>query len=70
MGDFENYCESMVKIGKWEKALALAPAVSKDYWQHLSQRYAEHLAAEEDEETYVGHLLAGESEEVKENKGV
>jgi hypothetical protein len=59
MGEFELYCETMIKIGGWERALAVAPAASFEYWQKLQKRYAEHLAKSphgEDHPAY--HLLA------------
>ena len=31
-GNIFQYCEIMVKLGKWEQALAFAPAHSMDYW--------------------------------------
>ncbi|KAF4665725.1 WD repeat-containing protein 17 [Perkinsus chesapeaki] len=44
-GDFKNYCETVASCGKWEAAIAAAPAVSLQYWQQLSRRYADFILA-------------------------
>ncbi|RXG71739.1 WD repeat-containing protein 17 [Armadillidium vulgare] len=38
IGAIQHYCELMTRIKKWDHALALAPAVSVDYWRQLIQR--------------------------------
>ena len=45
MGDFTEYCGIMVSLGRWKDALALAPAVSMDYWKELTGKFAEKNAA-------------------------
>lgn len=50
LGEFEKYCTLMVELGKWESALAVAPAVSMEYWKQLSVRYAQHLVMQASEE--------------------
>ena len=40
----------MIKLGEWERALAVAPSFCMDYWQYVANRYAEHLLKTEDEE--------------------
>jgi len=37
-GNIQRYCELMVELGEWERALAVAPGVSYTYWKGLSQR--------------------------------
>jgi hypothetical protein len=32
-GEFEQYCEVLIEIDEWEKALVVAPAVSMQYWR-------------------------------------
>ena len=32
IGDFHNYCEALIGLGNWERAIAFAPGVSKTYW--------------------------------------
>jgi len=32
IGEFQSYCECMIQLGKWKKALAFAPEVSYEYW--------------------------------------
>lgn len=63
LGDFGKYCALMVELGRWEAALAMAPAVSLDYWRSLSTRYAQHLQQGQQQQSgqsdaCVPHLLA------------
>ena len=37
-GALQQYCELMLRINKWDHAMALAPAISLDYWKQLIQR--------------------------------
>lgn len=37
-GNLQRYCELLVELGEWERALAVAPGVSYSYWKSLSQR--------------------------------
>ncbi|KAL5011845.1 hypothetical protein ScPMuIL_010396 [Solemya velum] len=46
LGNIQRYCELMVELGEWEKALSIAPGVSKKYWTSLTRRYAHYLVAE------------------------
>eukprot|EP00775_Hariotina_reticulata_P007969 gene7969-8167_t len=43
-GNVEHCCELMVEVGDWDKAIALAPAVSQQYWCRLLQRHADFLS--------------------------
>lgn len=47
IGHLEKYCEILTELGQWEKALAVAPSVSIQFWRELSNRYADHLANSE-----------------------
>ena len=38
-GAIQQYCELMTRLHQWDHALALAPAVSVDYWYKLMARY-------------------------------
>eukprot|EP01086_Lenisia_limosa_P011016 TRINITY_DN3609_c0_g1_i2.p1 TRINITY_DN3609_c0_g1~~TRINITY_DN3609_c0_g1_i2.p1 ORF type:complete len:586 (+),score=138.87 TRINITY_DN3609_c0_g1_i2:200-1957(+) len=65
MGDFKKYCDLSVQVGDWEKAIAVAPAVSLSYWKYMCGRYAAHLGA-----TPYGRaiqLASGETAEVVHN---
>jgi hypothetical protein len=44
-GDIERGCELLVSAGQWDRALALAPAASLDYWHSLISRRARLAAA-------------------------
>jgi hypothetical protein len=45
LGMMRDYCETMVALGHWERAVACAPSVSMPYWQELAAKYAVHLQA-------------------------
>mmetsp|Transcript_40650 Transcript_40650/g.127192 ORF Transcript_40650/g.127192 Transcript_40650/m.127192 type:complete len:1430 (-) Transcript_40650:52-4341(-) len=42
-GDLQSYCELMAELGEWDKALAVAPGVSLEYWEQMTRRRAEDL---------------------------
>ncbi|XP_076845608.1 WD repeat-containing protein 17 isoform X1 [Brachyhypopomus gauderio] len=46
LGQIQRYCELMVELGEWEKALSVAPGVSMKYWKKLMQRRADQLMQE------------------------
>ncbi|PNJ24106.1 WDR17 isoform 6, partial [Pongo abelii] len=37
LGQIQRYCELMVELGEWDKALSIAPGVSVKYWKKLMQ---------------------------------
>ncbi|XP_067662961.1 WD repeat-containing protein 17-like [Haliotis asinina] len=47
LGNIQRYCELMVEVGEWHKALIAAPGVSMAYWKSLAGRYAQSLMSEE-----------------------
>ncbi|XP_028646991.2 WD repeat-containing protein 17 isoform X1 [Erpetoichthys calabaricus] len=47
LGQIQRYCELMVELGEWDKALSVAPGVSMKYWRKLMQRRAQQLIQEE-----------------------
>ncbi|CAM9540254.1 unnamed protein product, partial [Discosporangium mesarthrocarpum] len=38
VGRLQRYCEVMVKLGRWEHALSLAPGAGMGYWRELAER--------------------------------
>jgi hypothetical protein len=42
-GNFREYCETLVELGDYKKAMAFAPAVGIEYWQELSERHVKFL---------------------------
>uniref|UniRef100_A0A1I8HAM5 ANAPC4_WD40 domain-containing protein n=1 Tax=Macrostomum lignano TaxID=282301 RepID=A0A1I8HAM5_9PLAT len=38
-GNLRRYCELQAQLGRWERALALAPGVSQAFWRELCHRY-------------------------------
>jgi len=63
LGRVQEFCESMVSIDEWEKALAFAPACSMVYWQELKQRYAQKLAEEGAEEAPLYMIASGQPQD-------
>ncbi|KAK3740724.1 hypothetical protein RRG08_048968 [Elysia crispata] len=59
LGNVQRYCELMVELGEWVKALALAPSVSMDYWKNLNSRYCAALMAEDDDDVVPYCVAAG-----------
>ena len=57
-GNLQQFVELQLRLGQWERALAVAPGVSLDYWRNLSQRYARHLAEHVHSERCIEHFLA------------
>lgn len=49
LGNFRSYCDTMVALGEWERAIAIAPSVSLDFWKELCDKYGKHLLAKQDE---------------------
>ncbi|KAF4750405.1 WD repeat-containing protein 17, partial [Perkinsus olseni] len=46
-GDIRNYCEALARGRRWEAAIAVAPAVSLQYWQELCDRYVDRTTLSE-----------------------
>ncbi|XP_071786517.1 WD repeat-containing protein 17-like [Asterias amurensis] len=59
LGQVQRYCELMVEIHEWEKALSVAPAVSMEYWRKLSERYADYLASESSNDCVPYYIATG-----------
>lgn len=49
LGQLQRYCELMVELGEWDKALAVAPGVSMSYWRELMERRSNQLMREDDD---------------------
>mmetsp|Transcript_83429 Transcript_83429/g.131776 ORF Transcript_83429/g.131776 Transcript_83429/m.131776 type:complete len:1252 (+) Transcript_83429:88-3843(+) len=48
IGDIRSYCRFTAQAGQWERAICVAPAVSRQFWQELCAEYIETLAATTD----------------------
>ncbi|XP_054421802.1 WD repeat-containing protein 17 isoform X2 [Pteronotus mesoamericanus] len=57
LGQIQRYCELMVELGEWDKALSVAPGVSVKYWKKLMQRRADQLI-QEDKDDVVPYCVA------------
>ncbi|GMH86841.1 hypothetical protein TrST_g12244 [Triparma strigata] len=63
-GDLQKYCDIMFDdLGEHERALAVAPGVSLQYWQELSAKYARILAELLSEDSVPFFNACGKSEE-------
>ncbi|KAL3878905.1 hypothetical protein ACJMK2_031231 [Sinanodonta woodiana] len=57
LGNIQRYCELMVELGEWEKAISVAPGVSIEYWKDLATRYTKFLM-KEDSDNAVPYAVA------------
>ncbi|RHZ18162.1 hypothetical protein DYB37_004279 [Aphanomyces astaci] len=55
-GAVQKYCQLLVDVDEWEAALAMAPAVSIEFWQQLAAKYADVLQAKQDEAAVMYYL--------------
>ncbi|XP_029356103.1 WD repeat-containing protein 17 [Echeneis naucrates] len=60
LGQIQRYCELMVELGQWERALAVAPGVSMKYWKKLMQRRADQLIAEDNDDAIPYCVATGD----------
>ncbi|XP_048589465.1 WD repeat-containing protein 17 isoform X2 [Nematostella vectensis] len=64
VGQLQRYCELMVQVGQWDKALAVAPGVSMEYWKTLIQRRAEQLVREDDDAAVPYCVATGDADKL------
>lgn len=69
MGDIRQYCDVMVQIGAWEKALSVAPAVSMEYWHELALQFAEKQLRMK-KKSSIPYLLATNQPDTADRKSV
>jgi len=48
LGNYKEFCEIMIQLGEFDRALAYAPAVSMDYWKECMQKYGQWLGKHEE----------------------
>uniref|UniRef100_A0A6I8SY67 WD repeat domain 17 n=1 Tax=Xenopus tropicalis TaxID=8364 RepID=A0A6I8SY67_XENTR len=60
LGQIQRYCELMVELGEWDKALSVAPGVSMKYWKKLMQRRASQLIEEENDDVIPYCIATGD----------
>ena len=58
LGNFKQFCTIMIHLGKWETAIAIAPAVSMAYWKRLCERYSTVLKHKQGSIEAAPYLLA------------
>ncbi|EMP28946.1 WD repeat-containing protein 17, partial [Chelonia mydas] len=64
LGQIQRYCELMVELGEWDKALSVAPGVSMKYWKKLMQRRADQLIQEENDDVIPYCIATGDVEKL------
>lgn len=60
LGNFRDYCEIMVELGRFDRALAVAPAAGVSYWQELMARIAVETGKEGDLSSLPYQLAGGD----------
>ncbi|KAJ8335867.1 hypothetical protein SKAU_G00392090 [Synaphobranchus kaupii] len=60
LGQIQRYCELMVELGEWDKALSVAPGVSLKYWKKLMQRRADQLMQEDNNDVIPYCIATGD----------
>ncbi|XP_013910742.1 PREDICTED: WD repeat-containing protein 17 isoform X1 [Thamnophis sirtalis] len=60
LGQIQRYCELMVELGEWDRALSVAPGVSMKYWKKLMQRRADQLIQEENDDVIPYCIAIGD----------
>ncbi|XP_036372772.1 WD repeat-containing protein 17 isoform X2 [Megalops cyprinoides] len=60
LGQIQRYCELMVELGEWDKALSVAPGVSLKYWKKLMQRRADQLMQEDNDDVIPYCIATGD----------
>ncbi|NXT73137.1 WDR17 protein, partial [Zapornia atra] len=60
LGQIQRYCELMVELGEWDKALSVAPGVSMKYWRKLMQRRADQLIQEDNDDVIPYCIAVGD----------
>ncbi|XP_028932930.1 WD repeat-containing protein 17 isoform X1 [Ornithorhynchus anatinus] len=60
LGQIQRYCELMVELGEWDRALSVAPGVSMKYWKKLMQRRADQLIEEENDDVIPYCIATGD----------
>eukprot|EP00462_Mataza_sp_D1_P000592 CAMPEP_0175092440 /NCGR_PEP_ID=MMETSP0086_2-20121207/2465_1 /TAXON_ID=136419 /ORGANISM="Unknown Unknown, Strain D1" /LENGTH=1197 /DNA_ID=CAMNT_0016365305 /DNA_START=336 /DNA_END=3929 /DNA_ORIENTATION=- len=59
LGNVKEYCNIMIELGQWERAISIAPSHSIGYWQDLSLKYAEHLRSKGDNNVVPYYVATG-----------
>lgn len=62
-GRLRSACEALRRGGEWERALALAPAVSTEYWQSLMSEYSRMLASNHSTDASAFLIASGHCDE-------
>lgn len=62
LGNVQKYCELLIELEDWDKALAIAPSVSMKYWKSLMDRRANHLTIEDDDDSVAYCIASGNTE--------
>lgn len=65
IGDLRSYCRFTAQAGQWERAICVAPAVSRQFWQELCAEYIDQLSASADIDEVAPFLIvSGQAEKL------
>ncbi|EPY29506.1 hypothetical protein STCU_04515 [Strigomonas culicis] len=59
-GQLEEYCSVMMEIEEWDRAIAMAPVLSREYWRAVCLRAAETLEQRGDSSRAVTYYIIAE----------
>lgn len=58
VGNMEDYCSLLMEAGEWDRAIAVAPAISRDHWRGVCLRAGEAMEREGDVTRAVTYYIA------------
>ncbi|EAN95573.1 hypothetical protein, conserved [Trypanosoma cruzi] len=61
IGKVAEYCQLMAEVGEWDRAIAAAPVVSRDFWRSLCLKAAETMEAAGNARALRYFIMAEES---------
>lgn len=61
VGQLEPYCAALMEAEEWDRAIAVAPAISRAYWRHVCLKAAEAMEAAGDARAVTYYIIGEES---------
>eukprot|EP00347_Sterkiella_histriomuscorum_P001098 403373336 len=62
-GQFREYCEVLMDLGEYDKALNFAPAVGIEYWQQLAERKTQILSQQGHEDAAISAIISNQCDQ-------
>ncbi|KPI90635.1 hypothetical protein ABL78_0231 [Leptomonas seymouri] len=60
-GQLEAYCNALMEAGEWDRAIAVAPAISRAFWRSVTQKAAEAMEAAGDARAVTYYIIGEQS---------